>query len=99
MTLERQHLVPLGVACAVLLARPELASYQRDRGVFSTVGLGRGHVVVRGPAVVYFTEPDVQRGGMASTIEVGHEDLASLRDVVLAAVPVGSAPGPGTPPV
>ena len=97
LTLEREHLVPLGVACSVLLARPELASYQKDRGVFEAVSIGRTHVVVRGPAHVYFIDADVQRGGMAGTIEVAHEDLASLRDTVLAACPARAGAVPPAP--
>lgn len=87
VTLERSTLVPLAVACSVVLAHPSMARRQRVDAAWRTVPGGRRFVVLRGPGLVYFIDEWVRVAGMASTLEVEHAHLASLRAAALECVP------------
>lgn len=87
VTLPRDALMPLAVACSVVLAHPSMARRQRADESWRVVPVGRAFVVLRGAGLVYFTEERVRVAGMASTLEVGHGHLASLRAAALERVP------------
>lgn len=95
-TLPRFALVPLGVACSVLLAHPLLARLQRSGHAWRSLSAGRSHVVLNGSGLVHFAEPGVEVAGMACALEVRHEHLAALRDAALERGPVAGGGAPSS---